>query len=49
LKDEIVEIFDKFSKQLENNNFENAKQLLIKMKYLTSIEKKIKEKVIQFI
>jgi hypothetical protein len=48
LRDEMIELSEEFGKNLANKNYESAKTNLVKMKYLTSIEQKIKEKLVKF-
>lgn len=45
-REEILQLSDEFSDQIMTNNIEKAKDHLVKMKYLTSIEKSIKEKML---
>lgn len=45
-RDEILQLSDQFSDQIKSDNIEKAKDHLVKMKYLTSIEKSIKEKML---
>ncbi|CAO1342627.1 unnamed protein product [Diamesa serratosioi] len=45
-RDEILQLSVQFSEQLKTDNIEKAKDHLVKMKYLTSIENSIKEKIL---
>ncbi|CAO1333248.1 unnamed protein product [Diamesa hyperborea] len=45
-RDEILQLSDQFSNQIKCDNIDKAKDHLVKMKYLTSIEKSIKEKML---
>lgn len=46
LRDESAQLSVDFSSLHESGNFEAARTFLIKMKYLASIEKSIKEKLL---
>lgn len=47
LRDEFSQLSNDFSSHYESGNLDGAKTVLIKMKYLTSIEKSIKEKLLR--
>lgn len=47
LRDETAERSDEFSKFLQANDLERARLALVRMKYLASIEKSLKEKMLK--
>lgn len=49
LQDEFADLSDQFAFQLENKNFKSATDVLVKMKYLASMEKKIKSRLVKFL
>lgn len=49
LQDEFTDLSDQFAIHLEDKNIKSATDVLVKMKYLASMEKKIKSKLVKFL